>query len=58
MKCADNFNTPPPRVNFAYLIVIGPWWYRELHGRHESRQLQPPDVELSVWQTTFAIQTT
>lgn len=42
----------------AHLIVIGPWRYRELHGRHESRQLQPPDVQLSVWQTIFVMYAT
>lgn len=36
---------------FAHLIVIRPRGYRELHGRHKSRQLQPSDVQLSVRQT-------
>lgn len=39
----------------AHLVVIGPRWYRELHGRHESRQLQPSDIQLSIWQAIFVI---
>lgn len=35
----------------AYLIVISPWRYGELHGGHKGRQLQPSDVQFSVWQT-------
>lgn len=34
-----------------HLVVVRPWWYGELHDRHERRQLQPSDVQLSVGKT-------
>lgn len=39
-----------------HLFVISPWRYGELHSRHESRQLQPPDVQLPVWQAVVTVQ--